>query len=173
MGFSYPANAGWRLWALAKGGRADVVVQDFRERWATLESVRLNNTLQEDWVAHPDSSSEWSHCPVAPLYVTHMSLAGIRPIEPGFRRCEIRPQPADLQLLEVTTYTPLGPLILQTRGNAGARDLTLNLPAGCAGELVVRREEALSLPTIAGPAPAGHVRYRLNDGETKLHLKAT
>jgi hypothetical protein len=38
---------------------------------------------------------------------------------------------------------------------------------------VVRREEALSLPTIAGPAPAGHVRYRLNDGETKLHLKAT
>jgi hypothetical protein len=102
-----------------------------------------------------------------------MSLAGIRPLEPGFRRCEIRPQPADLELLEVTTYTPLGPLILQTRGKAGARDLTLNLPTGCAGELVVRREEALTLPTIAGPSPAGHVRYRLDDGETKLHLKAT
>ena len=128
MGFSYPANAGWRLWALAQGGRADVVVKEFRERWATLDSVRLNNTLQEDWAAHPDSSSEWSHCPVAPLYVTHMSLAGIRPLEPGFRRCEIRPQPADLELLEVTTYTPLGPLTLQTRGKAGARELTLDLP---------------------------------------------
>ena len=173
MGFSYPANAGWRLWALAKGGRADVVVKDFRERWATLESVRLNNTLQEDWVAHPDSNSEWSHCPVAPLYVTHMSLAGIRPLEPGFRRCEIRPQPADLQLLEVTTYTPLGPLILQTRGKAGARDLTLILPAGCAGELVVRAEESLSLPIIPGPALSGHVRYRLSERETKLLLKAT
>ena len=57
MGFSYPANAGWRLWALGKGGRADVIVKDFRERWANMESVLLNNTLQEDWHALPDSSS--------------------------------------------------------------------------------------------------------------------
>jgi len=27
MGFSYPANAGWRLWALAQAGRADVIVK--------------------------------------------------------------------------------------------------------------------------------------------------
>ena len=47
MGLSYPANAGWRLRALARGGRADVVVKDLRERWATMDSVRLNNTLQE------------------------------------------------------------------------------------------------------------------------------
>ena len=159
--------------ATAPQRRADVIVREFRTRWAGMKSVLLNNTLQEDWVAHPDSSSEWSHCPVAPLYVTHMSLAGIRPLEPGFRRCEIRPQPADLGLLEVTTYTPLGPLYLQTRGQPGARDLTLNLPPGCAGELVVRAEESLSLPTIPAPAPAGHVRYRLRDGETRLHLKAT
>ena len=36
MGFSYPCNAGWRLWALARGGRADVIVKDFRDagrRW--------------------------------------------------------------------------------------------------------------------------------------------
>ena len=98
MGFSYPANAGWRLWALGKGGRADVIVKDFRERWANMESVRLNNTLQEDWHAKPDSGSEWSHCPVAPLYVTTMSLAGINPLVPGFKRCEIRPQLADLEL---------------------------------------------------------------------------
>ena len=97
MGFSYPANAGWRLWALGKGGRADVIVKDFRERWANMESVLLNNTLQEDWHAKPDSGSEWSHCPVAPLYVTTMSLAGIKPLVPGFKRCEIRPQLADLE----------------------------------------------------------------------------
>ena len=81
MGFSYPANAGWRLWALGKGGRADVIMKDFRERWATMESVKLNNTLQENWHA-----GRWSHCPVAPLYVTYMSLAGIKPLEPGLRR---------------------------------------------------------------------------------------
>ena len=173
MGFSYPANAGWRLWALARGGRADVVIKDFRERWAPMDSVRLNNTLQEDWVARPDSSSEWSHCPVAPLFVTHMSLAGLRPLAPGFRRCEIRPQPVDLQLLEVTTHTPLGPLGFESRGGPGARTISIGLPDGCAGELVVRREESLKLDRIDAPAPAGHLRYRLPAGKTSLELKAT
>ncbi|MFN8006000.1 MAG: alpha-L-rhamnosidase N-terminal domain-containing protein [Terriglobia bacterium] len=84
MGLSYPANAGWRLWALAKGGRADVVVNDLRSRWTEMESVKLNNTLQEHWHAIPDSNSQWSHCSIAPLYVAIMSLAGIRPMEGGF-----------------------------------------------------------------------------------------
>lgn len=48
MGLSYPCNAGWRYWALAKLGRADVVLEELRERWAVLPSVALNNTLQED-----------------------------------------------------------------------------------------------------------------------------
>jgi hypothetical protein len=74
MGLSYPANAGWRLWALAKAGRADVLVKDLRERWATMDSVKWNNTLQEGWKASQDSSSRWSHCAVAPLL-----LALLRP----------------------------------------------------------------------------------------------
>jgi len=93
MGFSYPANAGWRLWALAKAGRADVVAEDWRRRWATLPSVLLNNTLLEAWTSPPDSSAQWSHCAVVPLYVLFMSLAGIRPLEPGFKRLEISVSP--------------------------------------------------------------------------------
>jgi hypothetical protein len=37
-----------------------------------------------------------------------MSLAGIQPLAPGFRRCEIRPQLADLKLLELTVHTVQG-----------------------------------------------------------------
>ena len=51
MGLSYPCNACWRYWALARLGRSDVIVRDFRQRWATMGSVVLNNTLQEDWQA--------------------------------------------------------------------------------------------------------------------------
>ncbi len=172
MGFSYPANAGWRLWALAHGGRADVVVKDFRERWTGMESIKLNNTLQEDWHAKPDSESEWSHCPVAPLFVTHMSLAGIKPLEPGFKRCEVRPQMADLELLEVTTHTVKGPIEFSGRGKIGGREITLSLPPACAGELVVRREESIRLEPAAGPTPAAHARYRLPAGQTTtVHLK--
>ena len=108
---------GWRLWALGKCGRADVIVKDLRERWATLDSVRLNNTLQENWHVKPDSNSEWSHCPVIPLYIPTMSLAGIKPLAPGFGRCEIRPQLADLDLLELTANTVKRPNRIQRPGN--------------------------------------------------------
>jgi len=169
MGFSYPANAGWRLWALGKGGRPDIIVKDFRERWATFESVGLNNTLQENWHAQPDSGDEWSHCPVAPLYVTTMTLAGIRPLQPGFKRCEIRPQPADLELLELTVHTTRGPIGFSSRGKLGQRELRLALPLECEGELVVDRREILALePSPAGAAVDSLRRYRLTPGETTL-----
>ena len=174
MGFSYPANQGWRLWALAKGGRADVVVKDFRERWATMPSVTLNNTLQEDWHVEPDSSSEWSHCPVAPLYVSYMSLAGIRPLEPGFASCELRPQLADLDLLELTAFTVKGPLAFECRGKVGDRELSLSLPENCAGQLLVDGREKLDLEPLPASGPGGLRRYRLPQGQpVKAHLRFT
>ncbi len=105
-----------------RAGRRDR--QDLRQRWATMASVKLNNTLQEDWQAHPDSHSQWSHCAVAPLFVTHMSLAGIRPLAPGFKRVEIRPQLADLADLELTAHTVVGPIVFKATGTPGDRNLT-------------------------------------------------
>jgi len=175
MGFSYPANAGWRLWALGKGGRADVIVKEFRERWANMESVPLNNTLQENWHAKPDSGDEWSHCPLAPLYVTTMSLAGINPLAPGFKRCEIRPQLADLDGLELTVHSVQGPIEFSGRGKIGSRELTVKLPSGCEGEFVVDQRETLPLTPVAGSAASsGLARYRLPASRTTtVHLKFT
>lgn len=175
MGFSYPANAGWRLWALGKAGRGDVVVKDLRERWAKMPSVLLNNTLAEDWECHPDSGSQWSHCPVVPVYVMYMTVAGIRPLEPGFGRCDIRPQLADLGNLNLVANTVCGPLGFAVKGPRGQRELSITMPAGCVGELVLPASEKISLtqapqakltPDLgAGSTPAGHVRYLLEPGK--------
>jgi hypothetical protein len=175
MGFSYPANAGWRLWALGKGGRPEIIVKELRERWATMESVALNNTLQEGWHVTADTGDEWSHCPVAPLYVTTMSLAGVRPLLPGFKRCEIRPQPGPLELLELTVHTVRGPIEFSSRGKLGNRELRLALPHGCEGELVVDQRESLILEPASGRAPvSGHQHYRLFPGRsTTVQLKFT
>jgi len=169
LGFSYPCNAGWRLWALARGGRADVIVKDLRGRWATMDSVKFNNTLQEDWTAPPDSSSQWSHCAVAPLYLAYTDLAGIRPLTPGFKRVEIRPQLADLEQLELTAHTVQGPLCFAARGKPGDRELVLELPASSSGELVLRGDESVKLERAPGSAPAGYLRYRLPPGKVTLH----
>ncbi len=159
---------------LAQGGRADVVVKDLRDRWATMDSVRLNNTLQEAWRTRPDAGSQWSHCAVAPLYMAFEGLAGLRPLAPGFKRAEIRPQLADLEQFELTAHTPLGPLEFSARGRLGARELTIQLPPACEGELVLNRQEQVRLEPAQGAAPAGHVRYRLPAGSTtKIGLAFT
>ena len=78
-----------------------------------MASVKLNNTLQEDWVAQPDSGQQWSHCAVVPLYIAIQGLAGIRPLLPGFARAELRPQLADLHDLGLTAHTVRGPVPLR------------------------------------------------------------
>lgn len=172
MGFSYPANAGWRLWALGKAGRADVILNDLRTRWATMDSVRLNNTLSEDWHAKPDSGQQWSHCPVVPVYILYMSIAGIRPTAPGFTRCDIRPQLADLNRLELVARTVIGDLCFTAAGPPGDRQVAIATPPGCEAHLIVRQGERIDLPPAAGPAPEGHVRYLLPAGrETRVRLK--
>jgi hypothetical protein len=172
MGLSYPANAGWRLWALAQGGRADVIAHDLRHRWAVMTSVIENNTLQEDWEARHDSNQQWSHCPVVPLYIIYHAFAGIRPISPGFSRAEIRPQLADLADLTLTAHTVHGPIHFQARGKRGNRQVTLEIPHGCNAELLLPRGERVDLTPAAGDSIAGLRRYALPSGRSiQLHLR--
>jgi hypothetical protein len=172
MGFSYPANACWRMWALARCGRADVILADLRGRWSTMTSVKQNNTLQEDWNIRPDSAEQWSHCAVVPLYIAYQGLMGLKPLEPGFKRYELRPQLGDLEDLELTAFTVQGPVSLRSRGKPGGRELVFELPSGGLGELVLPQDEAIELPAAAMPAPAGHRRFMLPSGGTlRLRLK--
>jgi hypothetical protein len=174
LGFSYPCNAGWRLWALARGGRADVIVNDLRTRWATMTSVLENNTLQEDWEARHDSGQQWSHCALAPLFILYHGLAGLWPLSPGFERAEFRPQLADLPDLRLTAHTVQGPIRMIAQGPPGEREVTFAVPGGCAAELVAHREEKLSLEPAPSRAPAGYLRYRLPPGQaTTVRLTHT
>ena len=172
MGFAYPANAGWRLWALAKSGRTDVVADDLRKRWATMDSVILNNTLQEDWTVKPDSSSQWSHCPLVPLYMLYMGLAGIRPLEPGFKKCQIRPQPADIEKIELTAQTVQGPIQFASAGKKGDREIVIAVPSSIQAELVLDSREKITLKSLR-EEKSGLTVYSLPKDKTVLKLKYT
>jgi hypothetical protein len=174
MGFSYPANAGWRLWALARGGRIARVVADLRDRWATLSSVVLNNTLQESWRVEPDSGSQWSHCPVVPLYVLHMSVLGLNPTAPGFARYELRPQLGDLATFSIVSYAPPQPLALDAKGRHGARSVRITTPAEGDGVLWLDAREKVTLPAAAAPPRPGLASWSLpRDATVTLSLAFT
>jgi alpha-L-rhamnosidase len=166
MGFSYPANAGWRLWALARGGRGDLVVRDLRTRWSGLPSVLRNNTLQEDWNVQPDSTKQWSHCPVVPLYVLYMDIAGIRPVEPGFRLFEVRPQLGDLNQLSLVARTVRGPIAFSSSGDSTRRRVRISVPEACTGLLLHPPSDRLSLAPLAERRQSGLVQYSLPAGKT-------
>jgi hypothetical protein len=142
----YPANAHWRMHALARHGRIDAVLRELRERWAGLPSVLQNNTTPEDWDVRPDSSDQWSHCAVGPLFVFYMDVAGIRPSAPGFERVSVRPQLGDLPSLELVCHTVRGPIQFAAEPQEGGHLLTLELPEAVTGELILPDGASVALP---------------------------
>ncbi len=166
MGLSYPPNVVWNVWALAAAGRADAVLEELRQRWVPLRSVKENNTLSEHWQVEPDSRSQWSHAPMAAVLSFPMVFAGVRPTSAGWKSAEIRPQLAGLSQLQLETQTPMGPITFEATGVAGERAVTLAVPPGITADLLVAKQEALNLQRLA---PG---RFRLPVGEpVKITLR--
>jgi len=133
-----------------------------------------NNTVAENWTAQPDSGDLWSHCAIVPLYVTFMSIAGIRPAAPGFARCTITPRPGDLDQLQLTARTIRGNIRFRSMGRKGDRELRLSVPAGIEAELRLDRKEDVALTSVPQPKDSGYSVFRLPEGkEIVLHLKFT
>ncbi|MBR9999713.1 MAG: alpha-L-rhamnosidase, partial [Cyclobacteriaceae bacterium] len=173
MGLSYPANAGWRYWALAKGNRMDVVINELRNIWAAMPSVNLNNTLQENWDVHPDSGSQWSHCPVAPLYLIYMGLLGLHPLSPGFGKIKIKPQLGDLSSARIVAQTVQGPVHFESQGITGNRKIIIHLPVKMTGYLELDPREKVRLGEVENSDPS-FKKYQIDGGqEINLKLKYT
>ena len=92
MKLSYPANAVWRMWALAKAEALEPFVEELWSVWAKMPSVLQNNTYQEFWTAYPDSCSEWSHIPAAPLLCIYEGVLGLRCNNVEGNRLSFKPQ---------------------------------------------------------------------------------
>lgn len=168
LGMSYPPNTNWYLWALGKAGRVDAIFSDFDERWIRLSSIHQNNTMQEAWHAVPDSSSQWSHAAIAPLITLYSDLAGIQPLQPGYKHFRIQPNPGSLELLELSNYTPHGSIGFSLKGKRGKRILKLSIPKGISGELVLDEREQVKLKELFHEA--GKRGFDLN-GILSIELK--
>jgi alpha-L-rhamnosidase len=166
LGLSFPANAHWRLQALAYHGRIDVVLRELRYRWAALPSVVENNTIAEHWEHRPDTTDQWSHAAVSPLFMLFMDIAGLRPGEPGFRKVNVRPQLGDLPALELTLPTGLGPIVFRSQPEGQGHKVYLTLPADMEGELRLPSEAPTELRRLGVIRSLGLSRYALPSGET-------
>jgi hypothetical protein len=147
----------------------DIVLNDLRTKWAGMASVRLNNTLQEDWICYPDGPSQWSHCAMTPLIMMHQGIAGIKPLTAAYKTFQIYPQLADLKTVDITTNTIAGAIVFKSRGSLGSRKLSLEIPDGTTAELVVDNREQINLTKADVSIIPGKATYILKGG-TKWSL---
>jgi hypothetical protein len=168
LGLSYPANAVWRYWALIDGGRTGVVLDELRTEWASMRSVRHNNTVQESWTADPDTADQWSHCAVAPLVAVIDGLVGLTPVEPGYETFALRPRLADIPDLSCSLATPHGPIAFDAERDGGEHAVSLTVPDGCDGWLALPERYDTGLERIDGD----DARYRLPSGDQTFRIPA-
>jgi hypothetical protein len=151
LGVSYPANAFWRYRALIRFGRGDVFIQEVRKIWARMPSVRENNAVQEDWIAKPDSASQWSHCAVSPLFLMYTDVMGISPDVPGYRSFTLTPRLAGFSRFSLTARTPAGNVAFALEDGT----ITITCPPEMSGTLALG-DKALAFTnmlTIKNPCP--------------------
>ena len=108
----YPANAHWRMQALARHGRIDAVLRELaRALGAPALGAREPHDARGLGRAAATRSDQWSHCAVGPA-VRHCSWTSPASV-PRCRAssvCAIRPQLGDLPALELTCHTVRGPI---------------------------------------------------------------
>lgn len=166
LGFSFPANAGWRLWALSRFDRADAVVKELRERWARMPSLLENNTFSENWEPRPtESGNVWCQNGPVVLYVLYGNVLGIQPTAPGFTEFDVRPQLGDLSWIEGTVHSPRGSIRLRCSRAEHRLKLSLTVPPNLGAALVFPKEvQVAGLPsgTLAQPGPVDRTnRWKL------------
>ena len=180
MGLSYPANSGWRFWALAKYGRADRILNEFRTRWMEMPSIELNNTIAEHWhdptfdiqkyVPGVKWTIQMSHCAVSPIYEMFMDVAGIRPVKPGFEKCVVRPQLGDLPSLNLTAQTVRGPIQFAAERQEDGHHIQITIPKEVSAELLLPPQAQVSFKRLLPDHPLGLHRYKLSSGKRNEFL---
>jgi len=121
--------------------------------------IRMGSTIAtEAWNDQMKDNMDWNHAwGASPANIITRRLMGIRPIEPGFSRVEIRPQVASLSQASIKSPTPRGPILVDIREvGKGARELSVTIPPNMTAEIYVPGRDDDSPETVG----SGEYKYR-------------
>jgi len=109
----------------------DAIVQRL-DLWYGFVQNGLKTTLESPEPARSDCHAWGAH----PVYHLYVSIAGIRPAEPGFRRVCIEPQLGSLTQVQATLVHPQGEITVRLHREGNRLRGEVSLPAGVQGALV-------------------------------------
>jgi len=126
-------GAQYLLESLFAAGRDNYAVELMAARtgrswWHMIESG--STMTWEAWDAQAKNNLTWNHAwGAAPANILSRYVLGVRPVEPGYKKFLIAPQPGALSWVRGKVPTPLGPVTLNIT-NAAIFQLEVELPVG-------------------------------------------
>jgi hypothetical protein len=126
-------GAQYLLEALFAAGRDKYAVDLMAARtgrswWHMIESG--STMTWEAWDVQSKNNLTWNHAwGAAPANILSRYVLGVRPVEPGYKKFLVAPQPGSLAWVRGKVPTPLGPVTLNIT-NAAIFKLEVDLPAG-------------------------------------------
>lgn len=131
-----------------------------RSWYHMIDPVGSTMTL-EAWDMKYKPNLDWNHAwGAVPANVIPRKLMGIEPLEPGFKRFRLRPQPGTLAHAAIRTPTPRGPVEVRFTRPEGRWRVEFSVPAGTAAEvhLPVNTLQEVGVETRNTTAPLRFLR---------------
>lgn len=137
-----PYGAQYLLESLYKGGASqhalELMTSDSDRSWVNM--IRVGSTMTtEAWGIKYKSNLGWNHAwGASPANIIVRKLMGIEPLEPAFKKIQIKPQPGDLRYAEVKTPTIRGPVSVRFEHDRGhSFELEVEIPANSTAIVVL------------------------------------
>ncbi|MCQ2249473.1 MAG: alpha-L-rhamnosidase [Bacteroidales bacterium] len=122
--------------------------------------IRMGSTITtEAWNDEVKDNMDWNHAwGASPANIITRRLMGIRPLEPGFSRVEIRPQTSSLSHAHIKSPTPRGPVTVDVSSvGKNEKMLTVTIPPNMTAEIYVPGQDSDSGPEVVG---SGHYKFK-------------
>ncbi len=137
-------GAQFLLEALYRSGQADhalrLLTAHTDRSWSHMLDIGSTITL-EAWDTRFKPNQDWNHAwGAAPANVIPRLLMGVEPLEPGFRRMRIRPQPGGLEQAALTLPTVRGTVQVSFKLTPKQAHLQIVIPANTTAQVWVPRQ---------------------------------
>lgn len=144
----------WVSEALFLMGREEFALTRMAKRYRTMIDSKFSTLWEhyDRWWASRinafDEGSSLNHGWNPPALLLSKDIAGVRPIEPGFKKFEVMPKEAFLTSIKVVVPSIKGPIAVHLRKSATDYEIDLSAPEGTIAHVGIPRAPFTELETI-------------------------
>ncbi len=158
------------LEALFEMNYTDDAIQRMKSRFAPMVNSPLT-TLWEGWGVGSEGfgggsyNHAWSG---GPLILISQRIAGIHPLEAGYKRFGVKPQVGSLKLAKASVSTVSGEIIIQIEADDDAFNLMLRVPSETQAQVTIPRKFSQELSVNGKSTEASNHQLDLSEGDWEI-----